>query len=165
MKYRAILERHAETSALRTQFAVGYAELPVVGRGFKLIAKGLTPGLPFRLVQTSPLVDIMERQDPNCRIFEITTESGALYTISIEATPIDESQIDDLLMYLSEQFEIKQTKNSYFLPYRKDFWSWLHFVEGQKCGTSFKIEVPKSGHTLRRWSIQLRNCLATKKLR
>jgi hypothetical protein len=98
VKYRATLERTSDASAVRTPTVSGVAEPPAIGRSFLLVARGLTPGLPYRHVITSRVVSMSETMAETERTYELRTETGSLYRVMLDGPPVGDDEIDALIL-------------------------------------------------------------------
>jgi len=83
VKYPARLEVLSEASAIRTPVVDGVAALPQIGQSFYILAVGLTPGLPYRHVFTSEIIEMVEESNDRCRRFVIRTKSGSIYALTL----------------------------------------------------------------------------------
>lgn len=86
--YIGTLEKiSSTTNALRTETVRGTFCLPQVGRQFRLVGESLTEGADLRLVQTSPVTEMVRIQggfNERCQIFEFRTESGSHYRLVVD---------------------------------------------------------------------------------
>jgi hypothetical protein len=81
---RCTLLKLSDSSPVRTPSVTGTTTAsPSVGASFHIVAEGLTPGLPYRHVTTSPIVAVAREDLGSEQQYRVVTASGSRYLIII----------------------------------------------------------------------------------
>jgi hypothetical protein len=67
----------------------------------------------------------------------------------------------DLYVDLRAMIDLANVPNFYISPHRHPFWAWLRELDRRAVAGAYVLLVPRSAHRIRRWAIELRNCLST----